>query len=262
MFDTTLQKRCSRCKKSKPVENFKRDRSSGDGLCSWCKDCWKEFRSTLDYDVDPSVREKRCSRCKSIKLVDQFSSYRKSKDGLGSWCRQCASDDARARSQRLNYDVDPAIREKHCSKCDEIKLADQFDRNRRRKDGLQNRCRDCMKKINREWNLKNKDRAAELARLRVARNPKAAKAAGRKCHLKKVYGLSLDDYDRMLMSQGGRCACGAIENPLHVDHDHDTGAVRGLLCGPCNRTLGMALESPERLLALVDYLRHHQQEKD
>lgn len=255
MTDITLQKRCSRCKKIKPADQFRRDRSNKDGLTGWCKSCWKEFRAALDYDVDPSVREKRCSKCKEIKPVDQFSPYRKSRDGLGSWCKPCANEHARESAHQLNYDVDPTIREKRCGKCKEIKSVDQFDRNRRRKDGLQTRCRACMKEINGDWYAQNKDKASVLAKAYAAANPEKMKAIGRKGHLKKTYGLTLDDYDRMLEAQGGQCVCGVVEDPLHVDHDHDTGEVRGLLCGSCNRTLGMALDSPERLLVLARYLR-------
>lgn len=256
MSDTTLQKRCSRCRDTKPADQFRRDRSNKDGLTGWCKTCWKDFRASLDYDVDPTLCEKCCSRCKSVKPVDQFGAYRKNKDGLCSWCRTCSSDHNRDRSLTLNYVVDPEMREKLCGKCKNTKPVDQFDRNRRRKDGLQNRCRACLKEINRDWYAQNKDRAAELARAWAADNPDLVKAAGRKGHLKKMYGLTLEDYDQLLEAQGGECVCGAVEDPLHVDHDHGTGEVRGLLCGSCNRTLGMASDSPERLLALVEYLRH------
>jgi hypothetical protein len=59
------------------------------------------------------------------------------------------------------------------------------------------------------------------------------------------YGMTLEDYDARLAAQGGRCAiCGALEpgsnrsDKFFVDHDHATGAVRGLLCSHCNRGLG------------------------
>lgn len=62
----------------------------------------------------------------------------------------------------------------------------------------------------------------------------------RKYSLKKKYGLSEADYTQMLEAQGGRCRiCGGKpkQNRLAV-HDHETGEIRGLLCGPCNVSLG------------------------
>ena len=60
------------------------------------------------------------------------------------------------------------------------------------------------------------------------------KISDRKSHLKRKYGLTLEEYDAMLEAQGGVCAiCGEPrpeERTLHVDHDHETGAIRGLLC--------------------------------
>jgi hypothetical protein len=84
----------------------------------------------------------------------------------------------------------------------------------------------------------------------------------REWNLQKMYGLSLEDYDRLLAEQDGGCAvCGATEsgtyrgNPfLHVDHDHATGEIRGLLCGKCNRMLGQAEDSVDRLMAAAAYL--------
>lgn len=255
MVDSTHQKRCTRCKESKSSDQFSSNRKNKDGLAAWCKPCWKEFRASLDYDVDPAIREKRCSRCKTVQPVDQFSPYRKSRDGLGSWCKSCVNEHGRQRSATLNYEVDPALPEKRCGKCGVVKPVEEFDRQRRRRDGLQVNCRACMREINRAWYERNKEKMAGLSTAWAAKNPERAKAIGRKGHLWKTYGLTLEDYDRRLEAQGGKCVCGAAGELLHVDHDHETGEVRGLLCGPCNRTIGMALDSPERLMALARYLQ-------
>lgn len=63
----------------------------------------------------------------------------------------------------------------------------------------------------------------------------------RKRALNKFYGITEDDYEDMMVVQGGVCAlCGGVNrtNRLSVDHDHETGKVRGLLCIACNRGLG------------------------
>jgi hypothetical protein len=70
----------------------------------------------------------------------------------------------------------------------------------------------------------------------------------RDANLKALYGMSLVQYERLLAEQDGRCAiCGPPprgKRPLDVDHDHRNGQVRGLLCGNCNRTLGLLDEDP------------------
>lgn len=76
--------------------------------------------------------------------------------------------------------------------------------------------------------------------------------------LRKEYGIDLAEYRRMHEAQGGVCAvCGdpPRTRALAVDHCHSTGAIRELLCHQCNTAIGLAKESPERLLALIDYLR-------
>lgn len=74
-----------------------------------------------------------------------------------------------------------------------------------------------------------------------------------------TYGLAPGDYERLYQAQGGRCAvtgCRATGKvkKLAVDHDHNTGEVRGLLCGPHNRTIGFNFDNPEAFRSLANYL--------
>ncbi len=80
----------------------------------------------------------------------------------------------------------------------------------------------------------------------------------RRNQLKSRYGVSLGDYDRMLAEQEGVCAiCRTSPDirRLAVDHDHTTGAVRGLLCGTCNRTLAALERNPDWVSTALEYLR-------
>lgn len=83
----------------------------------------------------------------------------------------------------------------------------------------------------------------------------------REAAIRRVYGLSPAKYYRMFDAQGGRCAICRTkfgENPrdTHVDHDHETGKVRGLLCPDCNRGLGLFRDDPVAIARALDYLTH------
>lgn len=93
----------------------------------------------------------------------------------------------------------------------------------------------------------------EYARQFRKRSPRSMKHY----RLRKTYGISVSDYEAMLEEQGGVCAiCGGEEDhfSLSVDHCHDTGIIRGLLCNPCNRGLGYFRDKPELLKKAVAYL--------
>lgn len=101
----------------------------------------------------------------------------------------------------------------------------------------------------------------------AARNPdkarKYSREAQRRHHLRSKYGLSVEEYDALLHQQGGVCAiCGRPETKhnqhgpcrLAVDHDHETGRVRGLLCSECNTGLGKFKDDETLIRRALDYL--------
>jgi hypothetical protein len=107
--------------------------------------------------------------------------------------------------------------------------------------------------------LENPERYKETQR--KTRSRPEYKRYMREYHLTRKYGITIADYEQMLAEQYGGCAiCGRPEpedGSLHVDHDHDTGAVRGLLCFPCNQAIGAFAEDLELLSSALTYLRHH-----
>ena len=77
--------------------------------------------------------------------------------------------------------------------------------------------------------------------------------------LRRLYGLSFDDYNNMLTIQNNSCViCKTEESKLprklSVDHDHNSGKIRGLLCAYCNRALGLFNDEPSRILKAIEYL--------
>jgi len=164
--------------------------------------------------------------------------------------------------------------EKQCTKCGEVKPLDAFYASPGMRDGHRNDCIDCNKAAKRERHVRNAEQYREKARLWAAENPerRAAyqadyrkrperKRAMRDLYYRRTYGLGADDVDRLLEQQGRRCGiCGEPTRPrlasMHLDHDHATGKVRGLLCLDCNQGLGKFRERPELLLRAVIYLRN------
>ena len=132
-----------------------------------------------------------------------------------------------------------------CNKCHINKPLSDFYEDKRRKEGRQYECKQCC-----------------IARVKATRDPERA----RDNHYRRTYGISLADFNRMVLEQGNKCACcdsdkpGGKHNQWCVDHDHITGAVRQLLCKDCNIVLGLVEDSPEHLQRLIDYIIRHTDE--
>jgi hypothetical protein len=107
----------------------------------------------------------------------------------------------------------------------------------------------------REWRSRNLVKSNEQARAYRARNPDQVRSS----NLKKIYGITLDQFNDLFLSQGSKCAIckGDASNGKnwHVDHCHQTGRIRGILCHPCNLMIGHAGDDVERLLLSVEYLK-------
>jgi len=82
----------------------------------------------------------------------------------------------------------------------------------------------------------------------------------RQRYLKHVYKMTVEDYNKFLITQGGACAICRTTDPgryanFCVDHDHTTGMIRGLLCQKCNQAIGLLQDSPKNCKQAAKYLQ-------
>jgi Autographiviridae endonuclease VII len=154
--------------------------------------------------------------------------------------------------QTINYGFLFGVDMKKCSACGVEKDNSEFHKNPGSRDGLNSSCKSCKSAYNR-WLAKNP------VEIRKYKNGKLKKRTIRTDVCKK-YGITSDNYDELLESQNGVCAiCGGHpkgkKRRLCIDHDHNTGKIRGLLCNECNVALGAAKDSESVLVRMINYLR-------
>ncbi|QJS12860.1 recombination endonuclease VII [Streptomyces argyrophyllae] len=175
---------------------------------------------------------KRCRKCKRGLPSVAFARDRNRRDGLQADCRECVAEygaayyrrrrEASGKPVREKVDVPPG--HKLCRTCGEIKPHSQWHRNATASDGLSTRCKAC--------------RAAQ----------------GREQHLKRQYGLTEAERDELVTAQGGVCCICLSAPPAHVDHCHETGRVRGVLCFSCNAALGQFKDRPDVIRRAAVYV--------
>jgi hypothetical protein len=136
-----------------------------------------------------------------------------------------------------------ALTERQCTKCKKTKPVAEFNRYNDPKQPINGWryyawCRECQRQASRDYGTSN--RAHRNARLSAWRkqNPQAALANEQRKRMKHKYGMTEEQVAAMFEAQSGKCALCGEEKPLCVDHDHDTGKVRGGLCNRCNIVLG------------------------
>ena len=203
------------------------------------------------------VDERRCTKCNAIKPLSEFSKAPRGKYGVKASCKACDADRHAAqhvpkpRVLRPSRDLSEP---KTCRKCGITKTLADFSLARKPTPTTnavyRSQCKPCCSTRAMQW---------------FADNPDRASAARRKSSLRKNYGIDLDEYNAMLAKQHGVCAiCGEDEPNEHgrtgkkfrlsVDHCHDSGTIRGLLCQRCNRAIGLLKDDPILLRRAISYL--------
>jgi hypothetical protein len=193
--------------------------------------------------VTDNPSHKACRDCQHIKPLSEFHLNATRPDGRGLYCKSCTSIRQRQfrerKAQREGRPLRPRVAVddgmKRCPRCELVLPRDRFGRNRSSSDGLTAYCRDCHNAIGK-------------------RNRESRHGSTREYHLRRRYGIGAADVDGMIQRQGGVCAACRVDPPSHVDHDHATGRVRGVLCFLCNQALGNVRDDVSRLYALIHYL--------
>jgi hypothetical protein len=181
-------KLCRKCGVVKPFSDFHKSQKSPSGLQSLCKPCkadaQRRYRGTPPKDpcIPTSVPagQNYCSRCKCIKPASDFG---KSPSGLRTWCKPCCRD------YRLSWTAATActvtLTEKKCGRCGQVKSADNFTSDKKRRDGLCPFCKPCWQADTRKRNSENLAVVQEKRRKYQAEN-KDKRAAYKKANADKI----------------------------------------------------------------------------
>lgn len=146
---------------------------------------------------------------------------------------------------------------KQCTVCKEIKPTGSFYMRSASKDGISYRCKECDKKCTAQHQEKNPGCGVVSKRKWRRENPEKYRAERRKSVVSQ-YGLTVEEYDKLLEAQNGGCAiCGGVNRRgqmLSIDHCHKTGKVRGLLCAKHNLAIAGLGDTAEGVRRAAEYL--------
>lgn len=178
---------------------------------------------------------KVCTSCKINKKLTEFHSGPRYRFGVTAQCKECRNAAIRSRYYEIKLLPKPAIVEKQCAKCGETKAVEHFSMSKSDISGYKRRCKECVSRCLTSYNWRNSPKRSLINKLRG-------------------YGMTIPDYEAMLDSQGLKCACCGVnlERPM-IDHNHDTGFVRAIICNRCNVWLA-PLENREFMTIASRYL--------
>ena len=221
---------CTKCGKERPVEDFQVRLETGKRRtdCKHCQNAYHRMRylerlGKFKRDIRKDVREadpKKCIRCGVEKPLSEFTFHNREKGQHRNFCHDCEKNWIR------QYHKSPQGKEK-----------------------------------GQEWIANNKEKIEEYKRLyrQDAIKQERSKVYHRARWLKENFNMTVDDYMVMYETQKGQCAiCGSDQNGNRknfcIDHEHETGKVRGLLCHNCNVSVGLMKDSPALLRQAAEYL--------
>lgn len=203
------------------------------------------MRSVSLLEADTNARHE-CRVCKQLKGVDAFShcEWGRKLQGKTGRCRACASDYRKAK-----YEADKAA----LVSADISKLA-----------ATQQPCARCKVPLGEEAYS-----AGQWKRFAAAGvTGGVCRSCVRHHSMRTLHRVSAEEIRAMVAEQGGGCAICQEQLPesglgIHVDHHHESGRNRGVLCGNCNTAIGLLKEEPRRFVAAIQYLvKHHPEKRD
>lgn len=244
-----IEKQCHLCKQHKPLESYRPQVGSCFYRSTNCRDCLRAFekiqrraagaRSMIPeiYTDENGNKKRECLSCRKIKLLENFSLAKRGFFGRAATCKECKNNEHKLKkllngspNKRLPKTIKDAfgnITHRSCAACKELKLLKDFDRH---KSGfLQKRsyCKSCTHEK----------------------------------YLYRKYGYTITEKQQLYQAQNSCCAICQKHydiNALHVDHCHNTGKIRGLLCNSCNCAIGFLGDGgPETISAaqrIISYL--------
>ncbi len=175
---------------------------------------------------------KECPDCGETKSRAEFRRNGHRPDGLSFYCRVCFSKRDKEAYRRRQAQKGRIVRErvsvpdghKGCPHCEEVKPLSEWPRNRQSSDDYGSYCKTCHG-------------------VRSARD-----------YLRRTYKLESKDVRVLIRQQAGMCPICLGARPEHVDHDHATGAIRGVLCFNCDAALGQFKDRPDVLRRAAAYV--------
>lgn len=241
---------CSKCKVEKLVSEFPSDKSRKDGLFPWCQECRRADRRARYKEHGELIRQQN---------KESYFRNRENRLKVGAerYQQRRAIIVAVGLDKQRKYDSEGR---RQCTQCGEWKPLTDFPKARNFPDGRRSYCRICYSFLAKEKYQRTRIVVLSKAKDKRIAEPILFSIQKRRTRLKTQYGLTEDQFWAMLESQQDHClACKrlftyktAMDEPK-VDHCHNSGKVRGLLCGWCNASLGMMRESAPHLRALARY---------
>lgn len=200
-----------------------------------------------------NTRPKLCAMCGKPLVIRRFNCGQMESPRMFEKRKYCSTTCSAKGSIKHKNTVVRGEEKKVCSKCSIEKPIKAFriDKNRLKPRSI---CRSCDTKSVVEWRKRNPEKVKQYDKKRHKERD------WWESHLNYEYGIGSKEYRELFLRQKGRCAICGTTNPksrhhrFNVDHCHETGMIRGLLCWECNAALGKFRDDPILLLAALRYL--------
>lgn len=241
-----IEKQCTKCLLWQGISEFTNSPSSALGKSNACNKCESIRFTALSRSrgvppkkplviIENDIAKRQCTKCELVKELEAFDRNFSGYLDHDSECSECKR--RRGELYRRNKGIRPHR---------EVPILTDISGNPTHRE-----CSRCQKMLPLDEFHKHNGGTAFLNR-----HP-YCKTCSSERHLIHKYGLTLADKTRMHQEQDGSCAiCRelvALED-IHVDHCHTSGKVRGLLCGACNKALGLLKDDPKRCMFMMRYL--------